>query len=194
MENGRSKLAQRCSFVNPKNVTSERPIVLMPTLIRWCEASRAPEVAKWQQKYRVDWDAFDDPNGGAQQTVYQKEGWMPKNRWWVMIARMENYLNKNDCLKLDIEELELLMGPEDSEVDLRYTLMNASRRAAGFSRYFARKRKVSTQLQAKCVGMCARDRGWRRRRKRSHKGARKMRTTKATFAGPRRVKGSRGEC
>ena len=29
-----------------KNVTSERPIALMPTLIRWWEALRAPEVAK----------------------------------------------------------------------------------------------------------------------------------------------------
>ena len=27
-----------------KNVTSERPIALMPTLIRWWEALRAPEV------------------------------------------------------------------------------------------------------------------------------------------------------
>ena len=41
-------------FLIPKNVTSERPIALMPTLIRWWEALRAPEVAKWQQKYRVD--------------------------------------------------------------------------------------------------------------------------------------------
>ena len=32
-------------------------MALMPTLIRWWEALRAPEVAKWQQKYRVDWDA-----------------------------------------------------------------------------------------------------------------------------------------
>ena len=44
-------------FLIPKTVTSERPIALMPTLIRWWEALRAPEVAKWQQKYRVDWDA-----------------------------------------------------------------------------------------------------------------------------------------
>ena len=29
---------------------------------------RAPEVAKWQQKYRVDWDATDGRNGGAQRT------------------------------------------------------------------------------------------------------------------------------
>ena len=35
-------------FLIPKNVTSERPIALMPTLTRWWEALRAPEVAKWQ--------------------------------------------------------------------------------------------------------------------------------------------------
>ena len=37
-------------FLMPKNVTSERPIALTPTLIRWWEALRATEVAKWQQK------------------------------------------------------------------------------------------------------------------------------------------------
>ena len=41
-------------FLIPRNVTSERPIALMPKLIRWWEALRAPEVAKWQQRYRVD--------------------------------------------------------------------------------------------------------------------------------------------
>ena len=41
-------------FLILKNVTSERPIALMPTLIPWWEASRAPEVATWQQKYRVE--------------------------------------------------------------------------------------------------------------------------------------------
>ena len=40
-------------FLIPKNVTSERPVALMPTLIRWWEAVRAPEVAKWLM-YRVD--------------------------------------------------------------------------------------------------------------------------------------------
>ena len=43
----------------------------MPMLIRWWEALRAPEVAKWQQKYRVDWDATDGRNGDAQQTVWE---------------------------------------------------------------------------------------------------------------------------
>ena len=41
-------------FLIPKNVTSERPIALMPTFIRWWEALRAPGVAKWQQKYRTN--------------------------------------------------------------------------------------------------------------------------------------------
>ena len=42
--------------------------------LRFCrEALRAPEVAKWQQKYRVDWDATDGRNGGAQQTVLEEE-------------------------------------------------------------------------------------------------------------------------
>ena len=50
----------------------------MPTLIHWWEALRAPEVAKWQQKDRVDWDATDGRNGGAQPTVW--EIWMEMER------------------------------------------------------------------------------------------------------------------
>ena len=34
-------------------------------------------------------------------------------------AVLEQYLNESDCIKLEIEELELLLGPEDSEVNLR---------------------------------------------------------------------------
>ena len=47
----------------------------------------------------------------------QGNSWSARER--TVIARVENYLNKNDCLKLDFEELELLVGPEDSEVNLR---------------------------------------------------------------------------
>ena len=50
-------------FLILRNVTSERPIALIPTLIRWWEALRAPEVATWQQKHRVDGDAADGRNG-----------------------------------------------------------------------------------------------------------------------------------
>ena len=49
----------------------QRPIALMPTSVRWWEALRAPEVAKWQQKYRAEWDATDGRNGGSQQTVWE---------------------------------------------------------------------------------------------------------------------------
>ena len=59
-------------FLIPKNVTSDKPIALMPTLIRWWEAMRAPEVAKWQQKCRVDWDATDGRNGRVQRTTSRK--------------------------------------------------------------------------------------------------------------------------
>ena len=55
----------------PKNVTSERPIALVPTLICWWEVLRASEVAKWQHKCRIDWDAPDGRNGGAQRTVWE---------------------------------------------------------------------------------------------------------------------------
>ena len=44
-----------------------------------------------------------------------------------------------DCMKLEIEELELLLGPEDSEVNLRHTLRNASRRDGGILEIFSSK-------------------------------------------------------
>ena len=53
------------SFLIPKTVTSERSIVLVLTMIRWCEALRAPEVTKWQHTHRIDWDASDGRNGGT---------------------------------------------------------------------------------------------------------------------------------
>ena len=43
---------------------------------------RAPEVAKWQQKYRVEWDAADGRNGGAQQIV------------WDILLEMERFNGK----------------------------------------------------------------------------------------------------
>ena len=58
-------------FLIPKNVTSERPISLVLTMIRWWEALRAPEVAKWQYKYRTEWDATDGRNGGAERIVWR---------------------------------------------------------------------------------------------------------------------------
>ena len=56
----------------------------------------------------------------------QGSSWTARER--TVIARMEKCLN----VKLEIEELELLMSPKDSEVNLRYILTHASR-AAEFS-------------------------------------------------------------
>ena len=69
-------------FLIPKNVASERPIALVPALVRWWEALGAPQVAKWQMKYRVDWDATEGRNGGAQQTV------------WEILMKMERFDGK----------------------------------------------------------------------------------------------------
>ena len=55
----------------------------MPTLIRWWEVLRAPEVATWQQKHRVGWDVTDGRNGGAQRTV-----------WGVLLMEMERLLEE----------------------------------------------------------------------------------------------------
>ena len=106
-------------FLIPKNVTSEQPIALMPTLIRWWEVLRAPEVAKWQQKYRVDWDATDGRNGGAQRTV------------WEVLTEIERFNGKakaeeqgvvglGDALQLSKEDLvgavRLFRAPESGTV------------------------------------------------------------------------------
>ena len=50
-------------FLIPKSITSEWPIALMSTMIRSWEALRAREVAKWQYKYRSEWDATDGRHG-----------------------------------------------------------------------------------------------------------------------------------
>ena len=85
VEQNRKWPQQACTtmfFLIPKNVKSERPIAFVLTLIRWWEALRAPEVAEWQLKYRVEWDATDGRNGGAQQTV------------WEILMEMESFDGK----------------------------------------------------------------------------------------------------
>ena len=44
---------------------------------------------------------------------------------------MEQYLNQSDSMRVEIEELESLLGPEDSEVDLRQILRYARRNKGG---------------------------------------------------------------
>ena len=40
-------------FFPYKNGTSDRPIALLPTLLRWCERLRAPVVAEWKSRRAV---------------------------------------------------------------------------------------------------------------------------------------------
>ena len=55
----------------------------------------------------------------------------------MRFAGMKNYLDKSDDMKVEIEELELLMDPEDSEVNLRYVLTHARRRGSRISGIFS---------------------------------------------------------
>ena len=52
--------------------------------------------------------------------------WTARDR--VVIARMERYLNESDSMKVAVEELKLLLGPADSDVDLRYVLCYARKK------------------------------------------------------------------
>ena len=63
--------------------------------------------------------------------VYEKEHEVG-HRWTAhdrrIIAKMEQYLNESDIVNVEFEELELLLGPEDSEIDVVCIVMNARRR------------------------------------------------------------------
>ena len=52
-------------------------------------------------------------------------------------------------MKLEIEELELLLGPEDSEVNLRHILRNASRRRGRMFEIFNSKEKSEHPVASK---------------------------------------------
>ena len=71
------KQEKNVEFLEQMQQSGKRPqqacttmFFLIPKNVR-CEALRAPEVAKWQQKFRVDWAATDGRNGGAQRTVWE---------------------------------------------------------------------------------------------------------------------------
>ena len=74
-------------------------------------------------------------------------GWNARDR--TVIAKLEKYLNESDCLKLEIEELELLLGPEDSEVHLRHILRNGSRRGGRIFEIFSSKEKSKHLVASK---------------------------------------------
>ena len=76
------------------------------------------EAAQWQTE-------VDDHESGSYEKEFEGE-----HRWIVrentVIARVEQYLNESDNMKVEIDES--LLGPEDSEVDLTCFLLNARRK------------------------------------------------------------------
>ena len=53
-----------------------------------------------------------------------------------VIAKMKDFLNKHDNVKVEVEELELTMSAEASEVNLRYILCKE---------YISNYRKLATK-------------------------------------------------
>ena len=55
----------------------------------------------------------EDQDSGGYEVEYQGEHrWTARDR--AVTAKMEQYLNENHNMKVEIEELEFLLGPEDS--------------------------------------------------------------------------------
>ena len=90
--------------------------------------------------------SIEDMQWGTEMEV-QGSSWSARER--TVIARMEKYLNESDCMNLAIEELELLLGPEDSEVNLRYILTNASRRGIRIFEIFSTEEKSEHLVASK---------------------------------------------
>ena len=58
-------------FLVRKNATSDRPIALLRTLIRWWEWLRAPVLEEWRKESGVRWDAAEGSNGAAERTAWE---------------------------------------------------------------------------------------------------------------------------
>ena len=52
-------------FLIPRNITRERSIALLGTIIRRWEGLRQGEVKEWQERYLVKWDATSGRNGSV---------------------------------------------------------------------------------------------------------------------------------
>ena len=83
------------------------------------QGSQSPiEAMQWQTE-------VEDKEGGSYEKEFEGE-----HRWTAchkrVIARTEQYLSKSDSMRVEIEELESLLGPEDSEEDLSQILRYAS--------------------------------------------------------------------
>ena len=108
---------------------------------------------------------------------YEKEfegehRWNARDR--TVIARMEQHPNKSDSIKVEIEELESLLGPEDLEVDLRQILMYARRKKGGRTFEIFSSKCQSEHLAASRVRWDERQRLMAFRRKRQEAMCKKL--------------------
>ena len=135
-------LVNRSPFLSPK----KRPIVGtdFQEMMRY---ERSPVNAPPSSKRRVmPLTPQQSSRSSYEETQWQTEvevqGSSLSARESTVIASMEQYLNEHDNMKVEIDELELMMGPEDAEVNLRYILRNASRRGSRIFEIFnARERR-----------------------------------------------------
>ena len=86
-----------------------------------------PQQSSQSSMEAIQWQTeVEDQGGGSCEKEFEDE-----HRWTAgdgtVVAGMEQYLNKSDSMRVEIEELESLLGPEDSEVNLRH----ASRKQGG---------------------------------------------------------------
>ena len=72
-------------------------------------------------------------------------------------AAMENYVDRSDDMKVEIEALELLMGQEEAEVYLMYILAHARRRGSRIFEIFRTKEKTDHLVAPRKDGRAARE-------------------------------------
>ena len=89
------------------------------------QQSLQPSIEAMQLQMEVE----DQENDSCGMEYGGEHRWSARGR--TVIARMEQHLNENDSTKVEIEELELLLGPEDSEVHLRYIWRCATKKKKG---------------------------------------------------------------
>ena len=88
-----------------------------------------PSLQSSIEAMQLQTEAEDQENGSCEMELESEHGWTARDR--TVIARVEQYLNENDNMRVEIEELESLLVSEDSEVDLRQILRYARRKKGG---------------------------------------------------------------
>ena len=67
------------------------------------------------------------PQQNSRSSIEERQWQIEMDQIWnardrTVFARMEQYSGKSDSMKVEVEELKSLLGPEDSEVDFRRIL------------------------------------------------------------------------